>query len=325
MRDSRMIRFTLTGVLAFLTVFCQTAAATAQTQTVEKQVVSYVSVLTEKGDFISGLKPESFKVYDDKSEKTIISFRQDEPMSVGVLLDASGSMRFQSVEKSKPLLWARFGLALFLVNSHKENDYFFVGFNQNPQMLLDTTQDTKAIQKMLDDAAKIQPAGLTNLYDPLYVAIDKLGKAKHSKRVLLIITDAGENNDSKYKFDDVQNSLKQSGVVVIAVSLLNAEQKYIDLRNFAFLDELTAINGGRSYYLYNEQEVGGAFERVAFEFRSQYSIAVNANQDVPADKSKKEKWHKLNFKIEMPKDTARKFGKIYVRARDGYYLSALQN
>ena len=304
---------------------------TPVTQQPNKLVTLNVTVTNLYGDLITGLEAENFKVFDNKKEQQITLFRsQDDSMTVGVLLDASGSMLGSSSGKrlSKLILSTiKQGLTRFVNQSKNGNEYFMIGFNEKPQLLLDNTQDTALIKAALDKIDAIHIYGMTSLFDALYISLDKLGKAKYKKSALLVVTDGTSDNSSKYKFENIKESLKDSGIPVYSVALPDLDgqdsnsKEPIDER----IEEISAINGGHVFYPRNPAEISEVFGKVADELRSQYSIGFIGVDEKSQIETKKNRWHSIEVKTEITKNVRKKVKGIYLRTRKGYYFNTAFN
>jgi len=192
-------------ILSFLisTSLAALSAATATTQqkppantqttspTASNRVKFIVTVSTKRGGFISGLTRDSFAVFEGKSQREINYFSSDDsPVSVGVLVDVSGSVRPQAIEITKRVI------AQFVQQSHSENEYFITEFDSIPRGVADWTQDKQMIAEALNRLGirsntqqKPKPQGQTALYDTCFAALKKVAEGKHSKRVLLVLSD----------------------------------------------------------------------------------------------------------------------------------------
>lgn len=262
-----------------------------------------ITVTDLYGRFVSGLKKNAFSVYDENSQQEIEFFSdEDSPVSVGILFDVSGSMNGEKIIK------ARDALSKFVDTSHPMDEYFLIAFNKRAQLLLDRTRDGKAV---LDKLQMVQPKENTALYDAVYLGVDKVTRGAHQKRALIIISD-GQDNNSRYTFSDVRKQLKESDVSVYAIGILDGKDSgsMDGIKGQAYLDELTGVTGGRSFYPQTNAELDEIFERIALELRHQYSIGYR-----PANFNNDGKWRKLKVKVKPPRGLPR----LFIRTREGYY------
>jgi Ca-activated chloride channel family protein len=257
------------------------------------------------GRYVSGLGKKAFTVYDNNVEQDLTFFSDsDAPVSVGILFDVSGSMSGEKIGK------ARKALERFVVTSHPSDEYFLIAFNNRAQLLLDRTRDGEAVLKKL---TLVEPRRNTALYDAVYLGIDRVSRGAHQKRALLIISD-GQDNASRYNFGEVRRMLKESDVVSYAVGIMDGGDlgSQLGMQGQAFLDELTSVTGGKSFYPQTDIELDEIFERIALELRHQYSVGYT-----PKDFQPDGKWRKVKVKVKPPRGLPR----LTVRSREGYYAT----
>jgi len=170
-----------------------------------------VTVTDIYGRFVSGLSKNAFSIFDEKSQRDITFFSdEDAPVSVGILFDVSGSMSGDKVHR------ARDALAHFIQTSHDRDEYFLIGFNSRAQLLMDRTRDGQAV---LDKLTFVQTKNNTALYDACYLGVERVQRGTHPKRALLLISD-GQDNNSRYTFNELRRVLKESDVVLYAIGIL---------------------------------------------------------------------------------------------------------
>ncbi|MBK9438532.1 MAG: VWA domain-containing protein [Chloracidobacterium sp.] len=157
---------------------------------VNTHLVSLPVIVTDrKGNLVNGLERNDFSVYDDGALQKIELFSVDDsPASIVVLFDASGSMSGKKIDRAKQ------SLVRFVQTSHPMDEFFLIGFNTRPQLLLDSTRDADEI---LTKLIQVEPRGETALYDSIYLGVEKVLDGAHPKKVLLMITDGGDNH-SRY-------------------------------------------------------------------------------------------------------------------------------
>src|SRR5215472_12902409 len=212
-----------------------------------------VSVLDKDGHPVDGLKQENFQVFEDKVPQTIKTFRhEDIPLSVGLVIDNSGSMRNKRERVNSAAL-------AFVRESNPNDETFIVNFDDSAYLEQDFTA---SIGDLIDALENIDARGETALYDALYLAAEKVTKdGKKDKKAILLITD-GEDNASKYGINKAIEALRQSKVTVYAVGLLEED----DQRGGLFkkppskkakedLIKFADITGGQAYFPKNLDEV----------------------------------------------------------------------
>ena len=261
------------------------------------------------GRFVSGLNKNAFTIFDNNEEQEITFFSDaDAPVSVGILFDVSDSMSGEKIGK------ARKALEKFINTSHPSDEYFLIGFNSRAQLLLDRTRDGEAILQKL---TLVQTKGNTALYDACYLGIERVTRGTRQKKAMLIISD-GQDNASRYNFNEVRRLMKETDVTVYAVGIMDGRDagSMMGMQGQAFLDELTSVTGGKAFYPSTDVEMDEIFERIALELRHQYSIGFT-----PKDFTPDGKWHKTKVKVKPPRGISR----LTVRTREGYYASPNTN
>jgi Ca-activated chloride channel family protein len=257
------------------------------------------------GRYVSGLTKKAFSVIDNNEEQDITFFSDsDAPVSVGILFDISGSMSGDKINK------ARKALERFVATSHPSDEYFLIAFNDRAELLMDRTRDGEAVLRRL---TLVQPKRNTALYDAVYLGVERVMHGSHQKRALLIISD-GQDNSSRYNFNEVRRMMKESDVVTYAVGIEDSHDvgSQLGMQGQAFLDELTSVTGGKAFYPTTDVEMDEIFERIALELRHQYSVGYT-----PKDFQPDGKWRKVKVKVKPPRGLPR----LTVRGRDGYYAT----
>jgi Ca-activated chloride channel family protein len=257
------------------------------------------------GRYVSGLSKEAFTITDQNKEQEITFFSDsDAPVSVGILFDVSGSMSGEKIAK------ARNALSRFVASSHPSDEYFLIAFNSRAQLLMDRTRDGEAVLRQL---TLVQPKQNTALYDAVYLGLERVTRGTHQKKALLIISD-GQDNSSRYNFGEVRRLMKESDVVTYAVGVIDRgdHTSALGMQGQAFLDELTSVTGGKSFYPNTNVELDDVFDRIAIELRHQYSVGYTPHDFVPDGK-----WRKVKVRVKPPRGMSR----LTVRSREGYYAT----
>jgi Ca-activated chloride channel family protein len=265
-----------------------------------------VTVTDQFNRYVSGLKKEAFTVIDNNEDQEITFFSdEDSPASVGIIFDVSGSMSGEKISR------AREALRKFIATSHPMDEYFLIAFNNRAQLLLDRTRDGEAVAEKL---TLVQPKSNTALYDAVYLGAERVTRGTHQKKAILIISD-GQDNNSRYTFTDLRRYLKESDITVYAVGILDGGDagSQLGIMGQSYLDELTGVTGGKSFYPESKEALDDIFERIALELRHQYSIGYTPKNFVTDGK-----WRKLKVKVKPPRGLPR----LYVRSREGYYAIA---
>lgn len=264
-----------------------------------------LTVTDPYGRYVSGLTKNAFTINDNGVEQDISFFSDsDAPVSVGIIFDVSGSMSGQKIGK------ARKALERFITTSHPMDEYFLIAFSSRAQLLMDRTRDGEAV---LSKLTLVKPKNNTALYDAVYLGVERVTRGSHQKRALMIISD-GQDNASRYNFGEVRRLMKESDVVTYAVGITDSADMSgsLGVQGQAFLDELTSVTGGKSFYPQTDIEMDEIFERIALELRHQYSIGYTPKDFLPNGK-----WRKVKVKVKPPRGMPR----LTVRGREGYYAT----
>jgi len=277
---------------------------------VKTDLVTLTLTVTDPfGRYVSGLGKTNFQITDNNQDQEIMYFSDsDAPVSLGIIFDISGSMNSGKIAK------ARKALERFVATSHPSDEYFLIAFNNRAQLLMDRTRDGDAVVRKL---TLVQPKNNTALYDAVYLGVEKVTRGAHQKRALLIISD-GQDNASRYNFGEVRRLMKESDVVTYAVGIMDRgdTSSMLGMQGQAFLDELSSVTGGKSFYPQTDVEMDEIFERIALELRHQYSIGY-----IPKDFQADGKWRKVKVKVKPPRGLPR----LTVRGREGYYATPNTN
>ena len=264
-----------------------------------------VTVTDTYGRFVTGLGKNAFTILDDKTEQEITFFSdEDAPVSLGIVFDVSGSMGGDKITR------AREALSKFVDTSHSRDEYFLIGFNSRAQLLLNHTRDSDALMQKL---TFVQTRGQTALYDATYLGVERVTRGTHKKRAVLLISD-GQDNSSRYTFNELKRMLKESDVIIYAIGIVSPnDESSLGYGGRAILEELAGVSGGKAFFPSTGAEMNDTFERIALELRTQYSIGYR-----PSAFANDGKWHKLKVRVQPP----RGFPRLFVRGREGYFASA---
>ncbi|MEP6569826.1 MAG: VWA domain-containing protein [Acidobacteriota bacterium] len=262
-----------------------------------------VTVTDTYGRYVSGLGKGAFTVFDEKKPQEITFFSDDDaPVSVGVIFDVSGSMGGDKIKR------ARDALSKFIQTSHNMDEYFLIAFNSRAQLLLDKTRDGNQV---LDKLSFVQTRNNTALYDACYLGVEKVQRGAHPKRALLLISD-GQDNNSRYTFNELRRLLKESDVTLYGIGILSGSDagSSMGMEGQGILDELASVSGGKAFFPRSNAEMDDIFEQIALELRHQYSIGYK-----PVNFSNDGRWHKIKVKVTPPRGLPR----LFVRSKEGYY------
>src|SRR5580658_4942191 len=293
---------------SFLFVSSLALAQSAQPPPVEdpvfradaRLVILPVSVADKSGKLVTDLPQKSFKVFENGVEQPIKIFkREDVPVSLGIIIDNSGSMK----EKRQKVEVASLDL---VKASNPQDEVFIVNFNDDPWLDVPFTNDIKRLE---DGIAKIDSRGGTAMRDAISVSLDYLKKeGKRQKKALLVITD-GNDNASGISLEKLVNRAEQDEVVIYAIGLLDEEEHREARIAKRALDALTHESGGLSFYPKSVAEVDQLTLQVAHEIRNQYTIAYSPTVQA------------MDGSFRQIKVTVNGGSRASVRTRSGYYAT----
>ena len=272
----------------------------AQFRSDTKLVVLHASVTDKRGKLLTNLDRGAFKVFENGQPQQVKVFhREDVPVSLGLIIDDSGSMmtKRSRVEAA----------ALALVReSNPQDEVFVVNFNDDWFLDVPFTDD---IHKMEQGIAKIDSRGGTAMRDAISASLDYVReKAKKDKKVLLIVTD-GNDNASNTTLEKVVARANQTETLVYAIGLFTEEEKHEATKARRALNELTATTGGLAFYPKDVSEVRALAVEIARDIRSQYTIAYT-----PSIQELDGSYRQIKVTVDAP-------GKPVVRTRSGYYAT----
>jgi len=263
-------------------------------------VLIHASVVDRNGKLITNLPQSAFKIQENGIEQQIKVFlREDVPVSMGIIIDNSGSMRNKRVRVA--------AAALELVKaSNPQDEIFIVNFNDDAYLDQAFTNDTKKLEEAL---TRFDTRGGTAMRDALSMSIDYANdKGKKDKKVLVVITD-GTDNASRMRLEDLVRKSQQSGVLVYSIGIFNDEEARAMRRAKRALHELAVASGGLDYYPQDLEEIDKITPEVAREIRNQYTLAYT-----PTNPNLDGTFRKLAVTVNAP-------GRPTVRTRNGYYAT----
>jgi Ca-activated chloride channel homolog len=265
-------------------------------------VVLHTTVLDDRGKFVEGLTADNFRVYEDKSEQKLSVFkREDIPVSMGLVIDNSGSMRDKRPRVNEA--------ALTLVQSSNPQDEAFV-VNFNDDFYLDLDKDfSSSIPELKEALERIDARGSTALYDAIIGSLDHLKKAAKEKKVLLIVTD-GEDNTSRNSLEKTVREIQRTDTVIYTIGLLGQENKKSAKNAKKALTAIADASGGIAFFPENVEDVHAICEQVAHDIRHQYTLAY-----YPSNTAKDGTFRSVHVEVIPP----RGHGKLVARTRNGYY------
>lgn len=267
-----------------------------------------VSVQDKEGRPVNGLTKDHFQIFEDNVQQELSLFRhEDVPLSLGLVIDNSGSMRNKRERVNSAAL-------AFVRESNPDDETFVVNFDDSAYLEQDFTG---SIGDLIDVLDRVDTRGETALYDAIYLSVEHAKTGKNYKKALLLISD-GEDNTSKYGINRVIEVLRESRITLYAVGLLEEN----DQRGGLFrkppskkakeaLTQFAELTGGQAYFPKSIDEVEEICKRIAHDLRNHYTLGY-----APSNKKLDGTWREVRVKVNPPK-TASKVDAVY--SKPGYY------
>ena len=236
-----------------------------------QRVVLHVTVVDRQDRFVTDLSQSAFSVMEDDQQQSLTYFAQEDvPVSIGLVIDNSGSMRESRRHVNAAALE-------FVKASNPQDEVFVVNFNDESYIDQDFTSD---IDRLQDALQRIDTRGGTALYDATSLSLDHLveaGNKDYNKRALLIITD-GEDTSSRMDLELLVRKLQSSDVTIYGIGLLSEEERRAAKRAERHLRTITRPTGGPAYFPTSFSEVEPLVKRIAADIRNQYILEYNRPQ-----------------------------------------------
>ncbi|HWB85541.1 MAG TPA: VWA domain-containing protein [Bryobacteraceae bacterium] len=267
-------------------------------------VVLHVTVIDKGGHLVTTLPKDDFRVFENGTPQEIRTFRQEDiPVSIGLIIDNSGSMRDKRAKVE--------AAALALVEaSNKQDEVFVVNFND--EAFLDNPHGrdfTSDIGEMKEALTRIDSRGGTAMRDAIRMSIDHLKEKAHKdKKVLVVVTD-GNDNSSIISLENLVKAAQQSEVLVYSVGLLSDEERREAKRAERALQTLAEATGGEAFFPKELSEVDRIAHQVARDIRNQYTITYT-----PTNQTLDGTYRQIKVTVNAP-------GHPIVRTRSGYYAT----
>lgn len=261
-------------------------------------VVLYLGIFDRSGRVATSVTRDQVKVFENDVEQPIRVFRkEDVPISLGIIIDNSGSMRDkrQKVESA----------AVSLVKAVKKVDEtFIVNFNDDAFLDVPFTND---LSKLEEGVARIDSRGGTAMRDAISMSIDHIkAEGKRDKKVLLVITDGNDTTSMGITLEKLVEKAQRSGVLIYCIGILGQEEKRDARRAQRAMEALAKASGGATYFPDTAENVEQLAQQVAADIRNQYVLAYSPlNQNLDGTYRR--------IKVLAGRNT--------VRTRSGYYAS----
>jgi VWFA-related protein len=284
-----------------------------------------VAVVTKNGQFVPGLKKDNFKVFEDGVPQTVSSFSQQEAPITAVLLVEFASTNYQ-------YLYDALNASYTFASGLKKDDWVaVVSYDMKPQILVDFTQDKRAILGALN-TLRIPGFSERNVFDALYDTLDRIDGIQGHKYVVLV--SSGRDTFSKINLDQIMKKIKATqGVTIYAISIGRALREWMDAHGYAGgiqetdwlqadnqMNTFAKLTGGRAYFPRFEGELPEIFHDIASDIRNEYNLAYR-----PTNAKLDGTYRKLKVQVVGPdgsplkvRDQKGKEVKYEIIAREGY-------
>jgi Ca-activated chloride channel homolog len=265
-------------------------------------VVLHVAVKDRKGGYVGGLNQGAFKISEDKQPQAISFFHnQDAPVTIGLLIDSSGSM-----SPNRELVIA--ASVAFAEAMNPDDEMFVLGFNENLHTPLPKdapfTRDVPTLRRALADAIKAR--GQSAVYNAVNAGLGYVTKGSFERQVLVIVSDGGDNASATTKAEVIANA-QASNAVVYTVALVDPMDSEADP---GFLTQLAHATGGEAFRPKNIGEVDSVLQRISLDIRNMYTLGYVPSNSLSL---KKEELRRVVVDVRLP--TGQKVG---VRTRRAY-------
>jgi VWFA-related protein len=245
-----------------------------------------VTVTDPTNRYVLGLRKENFHLLEDGVEQSIAFFSsEDAPLSIGLIVDASGSMALK-------LGTSRRAVSQFLKTMNSSDEAFLVEFSDSADVALPFAHDMSAIDRRM---GSLTTGGLTAMLDPIHISLEEMKKAANPRKALLIVSDGGDNH-SRYNSSQIEQLVREADVQIYAVGVFELLGPLgltaAELDGPRLLSELADQTGGRALAAVNPNELPSIAQRIGVELRNQYVLAYS-----PANKSRDGKYRRVLVKL----------------------------
>lgn len=275
-----------------------------------------VSVTDPSNRYVLGLGKDDLRLFEDGVEQKVTHFsNEDAPLSIGLLVDTSGSM-------GAKLDTSRRAVAEFLKTLNAADEAFLVEFNDKADLAVHLTNDAASIGNAMTSATS---GGLTAMLDAVHMGLQEMKQAKNPRKALLVISDGGDNN-SRFTSTQIENLVREADVQIYAMGVFEPTLGFglnraiaratgtklgdAELDGPRLLSEIAEQTGGRALAATNLRELPGIAERIGIELRNQYVLAYS-----PQNPARDGKYRKIEVKLQQPKALPA----LKARWRLGYY------
>jgi VWFA-related protein len=290
-----------------------------------------VLVTSKDGQTIPGLKQDNFKIFEDGQPQTIASFNPSKaPMTAVLLIEFASSPMFHQMQQYYYMYDALNAAYTFASGLQKEDYVAVVSYDMKPHILVDFTQDKRAINGALN-MLRIPGFSERNLFDATFDTLDRIDRIEGKKYIILV--SSGADTFSKLTLDQMLKKIKSTKDVTIypiSIGWVYREQRDVRgasgatevgwLQNDNQLNTFAKLTGGRAFFPRFEGELPEIFQQISADIRNQYTISYH-----PTNAKLDGTYRKLKIELQAPdggqlkvRDQKGKEVKTVVYAREGY-------
>ncbi len=260
-------------------------------------------VTTREGTPLMGLEKKDFRIYEDAAEQEIAYFAKDDaPVSVGLLFDASGSMKNKKQKSSE-------AAEAFFRTANTDDEFFLVEFDDHPKLVVPFTQD---VGLLYHEITRARPYGRTSLFDAIHMALEIMKTAKHDRKALVIVSDGGDNR-SRHTFKAIKSDVLEADVQLYAMGIFEdegpAKGSPEESNGPQLLDQLAELTGGRHFPVFNLGNLPEVSSKIAKLLRNRYLIGYH-----PTNPARDGRYRSVKLEVAASGDTA-----LHLQYRKGYY------
>jgi Ca-activated chloride channel family protein len=262
-----------------------------------------VHVTTAYGASVTDLPKESFRLFEDDVEQKITYFvKDDAPISIGVLLDTSGSMHNKMRRSAQ-------AAASFFQNANPQDEFFLVEFNDRPKLTVPFTNDPDELYRRI---VRARPFGRTSLLDAVHLASVQMKNARNTRKAILIVSDGGDNR-SRLTPRQVKADVLESDMQTYAIGIFDddaARKRTPEEENGpGLLEELAEETGGRHYRVDNLEQLASVAARISVDLRNEYLLGYSSTNE-----ERDGKYRRVKVNVNSTGEA-----KLRVYFRRGYY------
>ncbi len=267
-------------------------------------VVIPVTVTDPSNRFVLGLEKEDFTLLEDDVQQKIVHFSgEDAPLSVGIIVDTSGSMDLKMDTSHR-------AVTEFLKTMNAQDEAFLIQVSDQAEILQGFTGDMRQIENKM---GSLQSGGLTALLDAIQLGVQEMKKAKNPRKALVVVSDGGDNH-SRYTPKDIKDIVREADTQIFAFGVFDPVLlpglPSEEVSGPRLLGQIADQTGGRAYGASQFSQLPGIAEKIAIELRNQYVLGY-----YPKNSERDGKYRHVEVKIQQPQGLPA----LKARWRLGYY------